>query len=92
VGNGTSDGTAKTIEQLYDEITKHAFLNYDVESEKLLASKKDFEKLSLANQLEFLFSNFLHSFNGNILDIVHLLNANVLPSHFVGNGTGCATA
>ncbi|VVH57300.1 Type III restriction-modification system methylation subunit (EC, partial [uncultured Gammaproteobacteria bacterium] len=49
-------GTAKTIEQLYDEITKHAFLNYDVESEKLLASKKDFEKLSLANQLEFLFS------------------------------------
>jgi hypothetical protein len=41
-------GTAKTIEQLYDEITKHAFLNYDVESEKLLASKKDFEKLSLA--------------------------------------------
>jgi hypothetical protein len=31
-------------------------LNYDVESEKLLASKKDFEKLSLANQLEFLFS------------------------------------
>jgi hypothetical protein len=27
-------GTAKTIEQLYDEITKHAFLNYDVESEK----------------------------------------------------------
>jgi major membrane immunogen (membrane-anchored lipoprotein) len=36
-------GTAKTIEQLYDEITKHAFLNYDVESEKLLASKKDFE-------------------------------------------------
>jgi hypothetical protein len=33
-------GTAKTIEQLYDEITKHAFLNYDVESEKLLASKK----------------------------------------------------
>ncbi|VVH67346.1 Type III restriction-modification system methylation subunit (EC [uncultured Gammaproteobacteria bacterium] len=49
-------GTAKTIEQLYDEITKHAFLNYDVESEKLLASKKDFEKLSLTNQLEFLFS------------------------------------
>jgi hypothetical protein len=35
-----------------DEITKHAFLNYDVESEKLLASKKDFEKLSLAYQLE----------------------------------------
>jgi adenine-specific DNA-methyltransferase len=28
-------GTAKTIEQLYDEITKHAFLNYDVESPAL---------------------------------------------------------
>jgi adenine-specific DNA-methyltransferase len=74
-------GTAKTIEQLYNEITKHAFLNYDVESEKLLASKKDFEKLSLANP-----------FNGNIFDIIHLLNANVLPSHFVGNGTSGATA
>jgi hypothetical protein len=66
-------GTAKTIEQLYDEITKHAFLNYDVESEKLLASKKDFV-------------------NGNIFDIIHLLNANVLPSHFVGNGPSGATA
>jgi hypothetical protein len=22
----------------------------------------------------------------------HLLNANVLPSHFMGNSTGCATA
>jgi hypothetical protein len=28
----------------------------------------------------------------NIFDIIHLLNANVLPSHFMGNGTGCATA
>jgi predicted PolB exonuclease-like 3'-5' exonuclease len=34
------------------EITKHAFLNYDVESEKLLAGKKDFEKLICHHQTQ----------------------------------------
>ena len=48
--------SSKTIEQLYDEIAKHAFLNYDVQSNKLLANKADFEALSLNKQLEFLFS------------------------------------
>jgi adenine-specific DNA-methyltransferase len=49
-------GSTKTTNQLYDEIIDFAFLNYDVESDKLKAEKSDFEALSLANQLEFLFS------------------------------------
>ena len=48
--------TTKTTKQLYDEIAEHAFLNYDIDSKKLLENKSNFEKLSLANQLEFLFS------------------------------------
>jgi adenine-specific DNA-methyltransferase len=48
--------STKTTEQLYDEIVKHAFLNYDVESKKLLENKKDFAKLSLNEQQEFLIS------------------------------------
>ncbi len=48
--------TAKMVEQLYDEIAEHAFLNYDVETKKLLENKKDFEALSLDKQLESLFS------------------------------------
>jgi adenine-specific DNA-methyltransferase len=49
-------GSKKTIEQLYDEIAEQAFLNYDVESDKLKENKADFKKLSLNEQLEFLFS------------------------------------
>jgi adenine-specific DNA-methyltransferase len=48
--------STKTTEQLYDEIVEHAFLNYDVESKKLLENKKDFAKLSLNEQQEFLIS------------------------------------
>lgn len=51
-----SNATDKTILKLYDEILEKAFLNYDVESKKLLENKKDFATLSLNEQQEFLIS------------------------------------
>lgn len=46
----------KTILKLYDEIIEKAFLNYDVESDKLKQEKKEFESLNLSGKQEFLFS------------------------------------
>ena len=52
----TAKATDKTILKLYDEIINKAFLNYDVESEKLKNEKEDFKALSLGDQQEFLIS------------------------------------
>jgi len=51
-----SNATNKTILKLYDEIIEKAFLNYDVESEKLAQEKNEFKTLSLSEQQEFLIS------------------------------------
>ncbi len=51
-----SNATDKTILNLYDEIGEKAFLNYDVESKKLLENKKDFATLNLNAQQAFLIS------------------------------------
>lgn len=51
-----SVATNKTILKLYDEIINKAFLNYDVESDKLKDNKADFKALSLNEQQEFLVS------------------------------------
>jgi adenine-specific DNA-methyltransferase len=46
----------KNILKLYDDIIEKAFLNYDVESEKLKDKKQDFKALNLSDKKEFLFS------------------------------------
>jgi adenine-specific DNA-methyltransferase len=46
----------KSIVSLYNEIIDKAFLNYDVESEKLMQEKAGFKALSLGEQQEFLIS------------------------------------
>ncbi len=46
----------KNILKLYDDIIEKAFLNYDVESEKLKDKKQDFKALNLGDKKEFLFS------------------------------------
>ncbi|WP_369178701.1 DNA methyltransferase [Candidatus Thiodubiliella endoseptemdiera] len=51
-----SIATDKNILKLYDEIIDKAFLNYDVESEKLAQEKGEFKTLSLSEQQEFLIS------------------------------------
>ena len=45
-----------TILKCYDEIIDKAFLNYDVEAEKLEKEKDGFKSLSIDNQKEFLIS------------------------------------
>jgi adenine-specific DNA-methyltransferase len=48
--------TDKTILKLYDEIIDKAFLNYDVESEKLAQEKNEFKGLNFSEKQEFLIS------------------------------------